>query len=125
MFMQAFSCGIVFYHPVASGHAAGVLTVRNTFRSHRGEVRTLGVGLGQGIAIIPQYHVPIVFTCVQALCYRSVSCTLLSGWRHGGMGGFLVPLAKDINNQERRSLMGYEHTERADSAWMTLLLCLG
>ena len=125
MFMQAFSCRIAFYHPVASGHAAGMLTIRKILRSHTGEVWTLGVGMRQGMAIIPQYRVLNVFMCIQTLCYCSVSWTLFSGWRHGGMGMFLVPLAKDIKNQEKRSLVGYEYTGRADPAWMTLLLYLG
>lgn len=123
--MQAFSCRMAFYHLVASGHAAAMLTVRKIFRSHTGEVWTLGVGMGQGTAILPQYCGPTVFRRIQALCYHSVSCTIFSGWRHGGMGEFLVPPAKDINNQESRSLVGYERTERADPAWMTLLLYLG
>lgn len=39
--MEAFSCKAAFYHPVASGHAAGMLTSRNIFRRHTGEVWTL------------------------------------------------------------------------------------
>jgi len=61
--------------------------------------------MGQGIAIISQHCMPIIFTCIQALCYHSVSCALFLGWRHGGMGEFPVSLTKDINNQERRSLV--------------------
>lgn len=37
------------------------------------------------------------------------------------MGKFLVLLKIYIKNQERRSLVWYEHTEGVDAAWITLL----
>lgn len=71
-----------------------------------------------------QYNVINVFMCIQALCYCSTPL-LFSGWKDSGMGNFPVPLAKDMKNKERRSLAGYEHAEKADPTWMTLLLYLG
>lgn len=55
---------------------------------------------------------PFIFMCLQAPCYHSILCTLFSGCRHGGTEEILVLPGKEIKNEEKTSLAGYELAER-------------